>query len=76
MSVRTLKEYIKLIIKEVVVQARVPTQLLPPEETEDEESGKDSEGDAIDEFSGVGSIAGYTAPLGGKFTRPKAKKRT
>lgn len=62
MNESLLKRYIRLIIAESPL-ARVPTQLLPP----DEDGGKvksDDEQEELEEFSGAGAIAGYTAPLG------------
>lgn len=61
MSRKLLVRYIKEAIAETKL-ARVPNQLLSPKE----ESGKndDEAVENVNEFSGVGSIAGYTAPLG------------
>lgn len=50
-----------------------PNQLLSPEQA-DEDSGKEEAGE-IDEFSGVGAIAGYTAPLGMDPDSPKVGRR-
>lgn len=49
-----------------------PNQLLSPEQA-DEDSGKEEAGE-IDEFSGVGAIAGYTAPLGTNSSRGKSDR--
>jgi hypothetical protein len=70
MSNQLLVRYIRLIMQEAR-DARVPQQLLAPEDSE-----KGSEKDEVEnvvEFSGVGAIAGYTAPLG---MSPGKKKRT
>lgn len=64
MGVKMLREYIRLMVEDRGGIARVPTQLLPPEETETDK-------DEVDEFSavGAGSVAGYAAPLGSKSKR-------
>ena len=59
MSKVLLARYIRLVLE--TRNARVPTQLLDPEGSEEE--GKDEVED-VNEFSGVGAVAGYTAPLG------------
>jgi hypothetical protein len=56
---KLLEEFIRLAVREVHL-ARVPNQLVTAD-TEKEERDEDG---AMDEFSGVGSIAGYTGPLG------------
>ena len=55
MSTSTLVRYIQMVLNEIK-DACVPTQLLDsqPEDLEAE----------VNEFSGCGAIAGYTAPLG------------
>lgn len=55
---RLLSRYIRLVIESTFTKdARVPSQLI------DADSGEES-GDDVNEFSGVGAIAGFTAPLG------------
>jgi len=75
MSVALLKKYINMILSEADVQARVPTQLLSPEETSDEDNGNraEEENDSVDEYCGVSAIAGYTAPM--NLKNSKVKKR-
>jgi hypothetical protein len=61
MKVSLLKEYVKAYLAEFK-DARVPNQLVS-----DEPSTEDKDKDEVEdvkEFSGVGAIAGYTAPLG------------
>ena len=56
--------YIRLAVDEAR-DARVPQQLVTADS--DKDSGKDDSQEAdqnVSEFSGVGSIAGYSAPLG------------
>lgn len=60
MSNRLLVRYIWLALSEDVGLARVPNQLMQPDGASSD--AQDEEG--IDEFSGVGAIAGYSAPLG------------
>lgn len=76
MSVALLKKYINMIISEADVQARVPTQLLSPEETDGEDNGNRSEeeDDGVDEHCAVGAIAGYTAPMNLKNSKVKKRK--
>lgn len=70
-----LMEYIRLALHEARL-ARVPKQLLPvPTESGTEEDGNEEN---VQEFSGVGAIAGYTGPLGmspDKLGRKKNKPR-
>lgn len=56
MNTSLLKRYISEVLVEMQKQARVPTQLIDVDDEQDD--------DAIEEFSGVGAIAGYTGPLG------------
>lgn len=65
MSNFLLEEFIRLILVENP-DARVPTQLLSPDEVKGDKEGKDHdvENQGIEEFSGAGAIAGYTLPLG------------
>lgn len=73
---KLLADYIKLAVAEAA-RAGVPQQLLSDQEsgTRAEEMGDEK----MDEFSGVGAIAGYTAPLGASpddmGRRKNAKKR-
>jgi len=60
MSNNLLVRYIKTVL-ESVKDARVPNQLL---DAPDSEKEKKDEVEDVNEFSGVGAIAGYTAPLG------------
>ena len=69
--------YIRMALDEVN-SARVPQQLLP-NDVEKTENGNEEESDKnIDEYSGVGSIMGYMAPLGveidNRTTTSKKKK--
>ena len=60
MSEKLLMRFIRLALAEAH-PARVPNQLVPDSvETEKQDEGHED----INEFSGVGAIAGYTAPLG------------
>lgn len=57
-----LRRYIKEAVAEAKL-ARVPNQLISPDEKE--ESGNEDETvENVNEFSGVGAIAGYSGPLG------------
>ena len=61
LSESLLVKYIQAAVIEAKL-ARVPNQLMAPEK---EESGNEDETvESVNEFSGVGAIAGYTAPLG------------
>ncbi len=77
-----LKRYIRMVVKEGEL-ARVPNQLLSPEDHEGEEEGMKA-GDVQQEFSSVGSgaIMGYSLPLGmnpdaagRQKNRPRRKKK-
>lgn len=57
-----LKRYIRLALAEAHL-ARVPQQLLSPDQETDNRDEDEGEED-VNEFSGVGSIMGYSAPLG------------
>jgi hypothetical protein len=73
MSKALLAKFIKLAIEEAH-SARVPQQLLQPSDKE-EGQGSDEEQD-VQEFSGVGAVAGFTAPLGsGPFGDAKASSK-
>lgn len=85
MSKKLLRQYIETVVAESPL-ARVPTQLLPPEDSSGRgksKKRKDKEGDEVKEFSGsgAGAVAGYTLPLGmspdaagRRKNRPKRKK--
>jgi hypothetical protein len=61
-SVALLKEFIKLAVESPL--ARVPNQLLSPDSDNHAEEESPSGEEAVQEFSGVGSIMGYSLPLG------------
>jgi len=74
MSRELLVRYLRLAIDESR-NANVPTQLIEPDSVDDNDKRNL---DQVDEFSGVGAVAGYTAPLGmspDKLGRKKNKKR-
>jgi len=60
MSKTLLMRYIRLTLDEAHL-ARVPQQLMSPT---DSEEGSEDEAENVQEFSGVGAIMGYSAPLG------------
>ena len=70
MSKTLLQKYIKLAMEEAR-SARVPQQLLEPTEQKDGTTDEENEQD-IQEFSGVGAIAGFAAPLG---AAPKGRNK-
>ena len=80
MSKKLLVRYIREAVAEAKL-ARVPNQLLAPKAEKGEEDDGEDDGEAdesVNEFSGVGSIAGYTAPLGmdpDKLGRKKNSRR-
>lgn len=61
-STTLLKRYIRLALAEAHL-ARVPQQLLSPDQETDNRDEDEGEED-VNEFSGVGSIVGYSVPLG------------
>lgn len=63
---KELREYIRMLIAEVLAEnPRVSTsQLVPDEGTKNKPDSEKDEEDELEEFSGVGAIAGYTLPLG------------
>ena len=70
-----LMRYIRMAVAEAKL-ARVPNQLVEPDSAEGDRN-EDEAGD-VNEFSGVGSIAGYTGPLGmdpDKLGRKKNARR-
>ncbi len=71
-----LIRYIRMAMAEANL-ARVPNQLSSPEKKEggrgNEEEGTDEN---VNEFSGVGAIAGYSAPLGMDPDRLGRKKNS
>ena len=74
MSKALLVRYIQMALAEAPL-ARVPNQLVSPDaENGDGSADSDEEKDNVQEFSGVGAIAGYTAPLGMSPDRLGRKK--
>lgn len=76
MSKKLLVRYIREAVAEAKL-ARVPNQLLAPKAEKGEEDDGEAD-ESVNEFSGVGSIAGYTAPLGmdpDKLGRKKNSRR-
>lgn len=61
----SLKEYIELVLT-------TENSML---ESDDSNSEEETDDEVIDEFSGVGGIAGYTLPLGVSPTDVDGKKR-
>lgn len=73
MSKKLLMRYVRELLESSAL-ARVPNQLIDPDATEDKEDDQDET--QLGEFSAVGSIAGYTAPLGaGKMQPPNNRKK-
>jgi hypothetical protein len=62
MGNKLLVRYIKMALDEAALSARVPQQLMPNSESGDKD--KDNEEENVQEFSGAGAVAGFTAPLG------------
>jgi hypothetical protein len=60
-----LRRYVRLAISEMRGNARVPTQLMSPEESKKSKT-KATDDDDVDEMSscGGGAVSGYIAPLG------------
>lgn len=76
MSKKLLVAYIRAAVAEAKL-ARVPNQLMAPEK---EDGGQDDDEavENVNEFSGVGAIAGYSGPLGmdpDKLGRKKNSRR-
>lgn len=65
MSKRLLRAYIRATLAETA-DARVPNQLIAPGEDEENGSSEEDSGETLEvnEFCGVGSVAGFSAPLG------------
>lgn len=63
MANNLLKSYVKLILREFSKPARVPTQLIEPDQKDENE---------VAEMSTTANIQGYTLPLGMK---PKNQKK-
>lgn len=61
MSKRLLVRLIRLVMAESGDTARVPNQLMSPDEVSHLTAADDEE---VTEFSGAGAVAGYSAPLG------------
>lgn len=84
---KEFREYIRMMISEIMEENSLPTasQLVSLDNGEKKmDEDKDSEEDEeLDEFSGVGAIAGFSLPLGmspdlpvpGSKSRKKSKKR-
>ena len=73
MGKQLLVRYLRMAVAEAKL-ARVPNQLVEP----DSERDKDEAAEDVNEFSGVGSIAGYGGPLGmdpDKLGRKKNARR-
>lgn len=73
MGKQLLVRYLRMAVAEAKL-ARVPNQLVEP----DSERDKDEAAEDVNEFSGVGSIAGYSGPLGmdpDKLGRKKNARR-
>lgn len=66
-----LMRYIRMAVAEAKL-ARVPNQFVEPDSAEGDRN-EDVAGD-VNEFSGVGSIAGYTGPLGMDLDKLGRKK--
>lgn len=56
-----LMRYVKMVL-ESAKDARIPNQLVGNEDSETDKKKKEKQD--IDEFSGVGAVMGYSAPLG------------
>jgi len=84
---KEFREYIRMMISEIMEENSLPTasQLVSPDNGEKKmDKDKDSEEDEeLDEFSGVGAIAGFSLPLGmspdlpvpGSKSRKKSKRK-
>ena len=60
---KEFRDYIRMLVSEVLAEnTSVSSRLVSSEETK-KDSEMDEE-DKLDEFSGVGAIAGYALPLG------------
>ena len=58
-----LIEYVRLMLAEDK-DARVPDQLIDPEDVDGRTNEDEEDVEELDEFSGCGGITGYTGPLG------------
>jgi len=60
-----LRTYIREALAEVA-DARVPNQLISPDDNEENGNSEDGSSDELEmyEFCSAGSVAGYSAPLG------------
>ena len=70
MSTNLLMRYIREVVESHL--ARVPDQLVSDDRQGG--SGERAEDESMDEFAGVGSISGYTAPAGEDPDRLGRKK--
>ena len=64
MSKNLLAKFICEVLAEMDRPARVPQQLISPDDVEDGNKDEGNETEAVDEFSSCASVAGYSAPLG------------
>jgi hypothetical protein len=55
--------------------ARVPQQLISPDEEESGDKKKNETDGSLDEFSGAGAIVGYALPLGASNSKKKLRRR-
>lgn len=61
---RALRNYIKLMITEMMDNARVSNQLINPSKNSSKEDEDKDEEKEVDEVNVAANIAGFTAPLG------------
>lgn len=66
MGIIELRRYVRLAVSEMRGNARVPTQLMSPEEEKQSKKKAKAKDDDVDEMSscGGGAVSGYIAPLG------------
>lgn len=81
MNEKELRKYIKLLVTEVLAEnPAAPSQLVsksgPKGSTKKQDEEEDSDEDELEEFSGVGAIAGYTLPLGMPASLPVAGSKS
>ena len=77
-----LRKYIREIVLEIKTNPSVANQLPGTPKPGEKENKEEDEVEELDEFSGAGAIAGFTAPLGlsgqdveGPGSRGERKKR-